>query len=240
MLNSLKPFGPSGPAAPVEWRVSPGLIPYEAAVAAMEARAEAIAEGRADELVWLLEHPPLYTAGTSAREEDLLDAARLPVFKTGRGGQFTYHGPGQRVAYVLLDLKRRRPDVRAFVAALEEWLIRALIPFGIEGELRDGRVGVWVRRPDKGLGAEDKIAALGVRVRRWVSFHGISLNVEPDLGHYGGIVPCGVQGPGVTSLVDLGHPVSMDEVDAALLTAFRDVFGDVRQEEGAPLELALP
>jgi lipoyl(octanoyl) transferase len=238
MLNSPIPFAPEGPAAPVEWRVSPGYVPYEAAVAAMEARAGAIADGRARELVWLLEHPPLYTAGTSARDEDLLDAARLLVFRTGRGGQFTYHGPGQRVAYVLLDLKRRKPDVRAFVAALEEWLVRALIPFGIEGELREGRVGIWVRRPDKGKGAEDKIAALGVRVRRWVSFHGIALNVEPDLSHYAGIVPCGVQGPGVTSLVDLGHPVTMDEVDAALLTAFRDVFGDVSQEDGAPPEFA--
>lgn len=240
MLNSLKSFAPEGLAAPVEWRVSRGLVPYEAAVEAMEARAASIADGDAPELVWLLEHPPLYTAGTSAKNEDLLDAGRFPVFPTGRGGQFTYHGPGQRVAYVLLDLKRRRPDVRAFVAALEEWLIGALIPFGIEGELRDGRVGVWVRRPDKGAGAEDKIAALGVRVRRWVSFHGISLNVEPDLGHYAGIVPCGVGGPGVTSLVDLGHPVSMDEVDAALLTAFRDVFGDVREIEGAPPELVVP
>lgn len=237
MLNSLKSFGPEGVAVPVEWRTSPGLIPYEAAVMAMEARAEAIAEGTAAELVWLLEHPPLYTAGTSARSEDLLDAARLPVFQTGRGGQFTYHGPGQRVAYVLLDLKRRQPDVRAFVAALEEWLIRSLIPFGIEGELREGRIGVWVRRPDKGPGAEDKIAALGVRLRRWVSFHGISLNVEPDLSHYAGIVPCGVQGPGVTSLVDLGHPVTMHDVDGALLTAFRDVFGDADPVEGAPPEL---
>lgn len=238
MLNSLIPFAPEGPAAPVEWRVTPGLVPYEAAVAAMEARAAAIADGTAQELVWLLEHPPLYTAGTSARDEDLLDTARLPVFRTGRGGQFTYHGPGQRVAYVLLDLKRRKPDVRAFVAALEEWLVRALIPFGIEGELREGRVGIWVRRPDKGKGAEDKIAALGVRIRRWVSFHGIALNVEPDLSHYAGIVPCGVQGPGVTSLVDLGHPVTMDEVDAALFTAFREVFGDVSQEEGAPQKFA--
>jgi lipoyl(octanoyl) transferase len=206
----------------------------------MEARAEAIADGRAPELVWLLEHPPLYTAGTSARDRDLLDAARLPVFRTGRGGQFTYHGPGQRVAYVLLDLKRRQPDVRAFVAALEEWLVRALIPFGIEGELREGRVGIWVRRPEKGRGAEDKIAALGVRLRRWVSFHGISLNVEPDLAHYAGIVPCGVQGPGVTSLVDLGHPVAMDEVDAALLSAFRDVFGATTEVEGPPAELTAP
>jgi lipoyl(octanoyl) transferase len=239
MLNSLKSFAPTGPAEPVEWQVTPGYVPYDAAVAAMEARAEAIASGEAAELVWLLEHPPLYTAGTSARDEDLLDAARLPVFRTGRGGQFTYHGPGQRVAYVLLDLKRRRPDVRAFVAALEEWVMRALVPFGIEGGLREGRVGVWVRRPDKGPGAEDKIAALGVRVRRWVSFHGISLNVEPDLGHYAGIVPCGVHGPGVTSLVDLGHPVTMDEADAALLAAFGEVFGAVRPVAGDPPELAL-
>jgi lipoyl(octanoyl) transferase len=238
MLNSLKSFAPIVPAAPVEWRVSRGPVAYEAAVAAMESRAEAIAEGRAAELVWLLEHPPLYTAGTSARPEDLLDAARLPVFQTGRGGQFTYHGPGQRVAYVLLDLKRRQPDVRAFVAALEEWVVRALIPFGIEGGLRQDRIGVWVRRPEKGPGAEDKIAAVGVRVRRWVSFHGISFNVEPDLAHYAGIVPCGVQGPGVTSLVDLGHPVTMEEADAALLTAFGEVFGDVRTLAGDPPEFA--
>src|ERR1700754_3368908 len=236
MLNGLISFAPSEGAPPVEWRVARHPVPYEAAVATMESRAASIAEGHAPELVWLLEHPALYTAGTSARDEDLLDAARLPVFRTGRGGQFTYHGPGQRVAYVLLDLKRRRPDVRAFVAALEEWLIRALWAFNVEGERRADRVGVWVRRPEKALGAEDKIAAIGVRVRRWVSFHGISLNVEPDLGHYDGIVPCGVQGPGVTSLVDLGHPVAMDEVDAALLTAFREVFGDASHADGAPEE----
>lgn len=237
MLNSLISFAAQEAAPPPEWRVSRGLVPYEVAVRAMESRAEAIGEGRAPELIWLLEHPPLYTAGTSAVDSDLLDAARLPVFRTGRGGQFTYHGPGQRVAYVLLDLKRRRPDVRAFVAALEEWIIRALRPFAIEGERREGRVGIWVRRPQKGKDAEDKIAALGVRVRRWVSFHGVSLNVEPDLGHYDGIVPCGVRGAGNTSLVDLGHPVTMEEVDAALMAAFREVFGDVLPAAGDPPEL---
>ncbi len=237
MLNGLISFTPSEGAAPVEWRVTRHPVPYEAAVAAMELRAAAVAEGRAPELVWLLEHPPLYTAGTSARDEDLLDAARLPVFRTGRGGQFTYHGPGQRVGYVLLDLKRRRPDVRAFVAALEEWVIRALLPFNVEGERRADRVGVWVRRPDKAKDAEDKIAAIGVRLRRWVSFHGISLNVEPDLSHYAGIVPCGVQGPGVTSLVDLGRPVTMDDADDALLVAFREIFGEVQPVPGDPAEL---
>jgi lipoyl(octanoyl) transferase len=214
------------------------LVAYEAAVRAMEARAEAIADGRAPELVWLLEHPPLYTAGTSARDEDLLDGARLPVFRTGRGGQFTYHGPGQRVVYVLLDLKRRNPDLRAFVAALEAWVIRALRSFAVEGERREGRVGIWVRRPDKSKGAEDKIAAVGVRVRRWVTFHGFSLNVEPDLQHYDGIVPCGVRGPGITSLIDLGYPVTMDEVDAALLASFRAVFGDAVPTGGNPPELS--
>jgi lipoyl(octanoyl) transferase len=238
MLNGLISFTPSEGTPPVEWRVSGAPVPYEAAVAAMESRAAAIAEGQAPELVWLLEHPPLYTAGTSARNEDLLDSARLPVFRTGRGGQFTYHGPGQRVAYVLLDLKRRRPDVRAFVAALEEWVIRALLPFNVEGERRADRVGVWVRRPDRALDAEDKIAAIGVRVRRWVSFHGISLNVEPDLSHYSGIVPCGIAGPGVTSLVDLGRPVTMEDADDALLAAFREIFGDVQPVQGDPAELA--
>lgn len=211
------------------WLVTPGLTPYAEAVAAMEARVEAIAAGTGRELVWLLEHPPLYTAGTSARDSDLLEPGRFPVFRTGRGGQFTYHGPGQRVVYVLLDLRRRNPDVRAFVAALEDWLIRALTRFNVDGERRPERIGVWVRRPDKGLGEEDKIAAIGVRLRKWVSFHGISLNVEPDLGHYAGIVPCGISGPGVTSLVDLGRPVTMDEVDAALLSAFREVFGAVEE-----------
>ncbi|WP_460451649.1 lipoyl(octanoyl) transferase LipB [Alsobacter sp. SYSU BS001988] len=211
---------------PVEWVTSPGITDYEDAVRVMEARAEAIAEGRAPECVWLVEHPPLYTAGTSARDEDLVDA-RFPVHRTGRGGQFTYHGPGQRVAYVMLDLKRRRPDVRAFVAALEAWVIETLAAFNIRGERREDRVGVWVRRPEKGPGAEDKIAALGIRVRRWVTFHGVSLNVEPDLAHFGGIVPCGVVEPryGVTSLVDLGLPVTMQDADAALRAAFEDVFG---------------
>ncbi len=238
MLNSLISFAPQQPGQAPEWRVSRGLVPYPAAVAAMEVRAAAIADGRAPEMVWLLEHPPLYTAGTSATDADLLDVSRFPVFPAGRGGQYTYHGPGQRIAYVLLDLKRRRPDARAFIAALEEWLIRALAAFSVDGQRRPGRVGVWVRRPEKGREAEDKIAAIGVRLRRWVSFHGISLNVEPDLGHYSGIVPCGVRGPGVTSLVDLGRPVGMDEADFALLTAFREIFGDVTPLEGDPPELA--
>ena len=182
--------------------------------------------GKAAELVWLLEHPPLYTSGTSGKEGDLLDP-RFPLFATGRGGQLTYHGPGQRVAYVMLDLKRRRPDVRAYVAGLEEWIIRTLDAFNVRGERREDRVGVWVRRPDKGAGYEDKIAAIGVRLRRWVSFHGIAINVEPELSHFSAIVPCGVVDPryGVTSLVDLGLPVTMDDVDVALRQAFEDVFG---------------
>ena len=210
---------------PVRWAVSEGLVGYEEAVAAMEARAAAIAEGRADELVWLLEHPPLYTAGTSAQDTDLIEPERFPVHRTGRGGQFTYHGPGQRVAYVMLDLNRRAPDLRRYVAALEAWLIGTLGAFNIRGERREDRVGVWVRRPDKGENAEDKIAAIGIRVRRWTTFHGISLNVEPDLSHFSGIVPCGVAGHGVTSLVDLGIPVTMPEVDMALRAAFEEVFG---------------
>ncbi|WP_245422438.1 lipoyl(octanoyl) transferase LipB [Alsobacter soli] len=211
---------------PVEWATTPGLVPYEDAVRVMEARAEAIAEGVAPECVWLLEHPPLYTAGTSARDEDLVDQ-RFPVHRTGRGGQFTYHGPGQRVAYVMLDLRRRKPDVRAFVAALEAWVIGTLASFNVRGERREDRVGVWVRRPEKAPGAEDKIAAIGIRVRKWVTFHGISLNVEPDLSHFGGIVPCGIseQLYGVTSLVDLGLPVTMHDADVALRAAFEDVFG---------------
>jgi lipoyl(octanoyl) transferase len=218
-------------APPVEWATAPGLVLYERAVAEMEARAAAIAEGEAAERVWLLEHPPLYTAGTSAREADLLEA-RFPVHRTGRGGQFTYHGPGQRVAYVMLDLKRRGGDVRRFVADLEEWLIRTLAAFNIRGERREDRVGVWVRRPDKGEGCEDKIAAIGIRVKRWVSLHGVSLNVDPDLGHFGGIVPCGVGAPrfGVTSFLDLGHVVTMAEVDMAMRSAFEDVFGPTRAE----------
>lgn len=211
---------------PVEWRVSAAPVPYDAAVAEMEARAAAIAAGEAGELVWLLEHPALYTAGTSADAKDLLAPDRFPVFKTGRGGQYTYHGPGQRVAYVMLDLKRRTPDVRAYVHDLERWLIATLARFNVTGELRDGRVGVWVRRPDLGPGHEDKIAAIGVRIRRWVTFHGVSLNVDPALDHFSGIVPCGISQHGVTSLADLGHVVGMEEVDTALRATFADVFGD--------------
>lgn len=221
----LTPFSArSGPA--VEWQVSGAPVAYQDAVAAMEARAAEIAVGTAPELVWLLEHPPLYTSGTSSKAGDLLDA-RFPVFSTGRGGQFTYHGPGQRVIYLMLDLKRRRPDVRAYVASLEQFVIRTLAAFNVRGERREDRVGVWVARPEKGPGHEDKIAAIGVRLRRWVSLHGISINVEPDLAHFSGIVPCGVEDPryGVTSLVDLGLPVTMADVDIALRQAFDDVFG---------------
>jgi lipoyl(octanoyl) transferase len=198
----------------------------------MESRAAAIAEGRAGELVWLLEHPPLYTGGVSAKVGDLLAPDRFPVHRTGRGGQYTYHGPGQRVAYVMLDLTARGRDVRAFVAALEAWIIEALAEFNVAGELRPGRVGVWVERGTPGLPPrEDKIAAIGVKLRRWVSFHGVSLNVEPDLTHFDGIVPCGVTGHGVTSLVDLGLPVTMDEADAALRRAFERVFGPLAPAE---------
>jgi len=215
---------------PVEWVVSPLPVGYEQALAEMEARATAIAAGEAAERVWLIEHPSIYTAGTSAKPSDLLDA-RFPVFKTGRGGQFTYHGPGQRVAYVMLDLKRRRPDVRAYVSALEAWLIATLAAFDVKAETREGRVGVWVARPDKaGAGgniAEDKIAALGVRVRRWATFHGVALNVAPELAHFQGIVPCGIAEPhyGVTSLADLGVATTFAEVDAALRAAFAPIFG---------------
>ena len=212
--------------APAGWAISAAPVGYLKAVAAMEARVAAIAEGRAGELVWLLEHPALYTAGVSARPADLLDPDRLPVFASGRGGQFTYHGPGQRVAYVMLDLTRRRKDVRAFVAALEAWVIGALGHFNVDGQIREGRVGVWVERRTAGLTpGEDKIAAIGVKLRRWVSFHGVSLNVEPDLDHFSGIVPCGVTEHGVTSLLDLGLPVTLDEADAALLASFRQIFG---------------
>lgn len=216
---------PQAGAPPVEWRISDGRVGYEEAVAAMETRVAAIAAGEAPECVWLLEHPPLYTAGTSANDADLVEPGRFPVFRSGRGGQFTYHGPGQRVAYVMLDLSRRTPDLRAFVAALEAWLIAALDGFNVRGERREDRVGVWVRRPERGPAVEDKIAAIGIRVRRWVTFHGISLNVEPDLSHFSGIVPCGVRQHGVTSLVDLGIPVTMPEVDAALRASFEDIFG---------------
>jgi lipoyl(octanoyl) transferase len=214
-------------AAPAGWAVSSGLVDYPAAVAAMEARAAAIAAGSAGELVWLLEHPPLYTAGVSAKAGDLLAPDRFPVFESGRGGQHTYHGPGQRVAYVMLDLTRRGRDVRAFVAALEAWVIEALAAFNVVGEIKPGRVGVWVERKGPGWAREDKIAAIGVKLRRWVSFHGVSLNVEPDLEHFSGIVPCGITEHGVTSLVDLGLPVTMDEADEALRASFRQVFGAV-------------
>jgi lipoyl(octanoyl) transferase len=215
----------------VEWRVSRAPVPYLEAVAAMEARVGAIAAGEAPELVWLLEHPPLYTSGTSGKADDLL-AARFPLFVTGRGGQLTYHGPGQRVAYVMLNLKQRRPDVRAYVAGLEQWIIRTLDALNVRGERREDRVGVWVQRPDKGSGFEDKIAALGVRLRRWVSFHGISINVAPDLTHFDAIVPCGVVDPryGVTSLADLGHPATMADVDIALRRAFEEVFGSAKAQ----------
>ena len=210
----------------MRWTVSDGLTAYPDAVATMERIAAGIAAGTEPETVWLLEHPPLYTSGTSAKASDLLDA-RFPVYETGRGGQFTYHGPGQRVAYVMLDLNRRGRDVRAFVQNLEAWVMAALAEFNVVGETREGRVGVWVKRPDKGDGYEDKIAAIGIRLRKWVSFHGISLNVEPDLTHFSGIVPCGIaeQKFGVTSLVDLGLPVTMDDADIALKKSFGDVFG---------------
>ncbi len=208
-----------------EWITSPTLVPYAEALAFMEARVAAISQGTAGEAVWLLEHPPLYTAGTSARATDLLWQDRFPVHETGRGGQYTYHGPGQRVAYVMLDLNRRGRDVRRFVCGLENWVIATLAEFGVRGERREGRVGVWVARPEKpplpdGSPREDKIAAIGVKLRRWVSFHGIAINVEPDLSHFGGIVPCGISGHGVTSLVDLGLPVTMAELDAALMATF--------------------
>jgi lipoyl(octanoyl) transferase len=205
----------------VEWRISHGLVDYEAAVTEMEARAAAIRAGEAPELCWLLEHPPLYTAGTSARDEDLLTPDRLPVFRTGRGGQYTYHGPGQRIAYVMLDLQRRGPDLRAYIWRLEEWLIRTLARFGVEGLRREGRIGIWVVKPG---GEEAKIGALGVRVRRWVTYHGVAINLDPDLGHFGGIVPCGISGFGVTSLADLGLSTTMQELDAALMATFEQVF----------------
>ena len=215
----------------VEWIISNGLTDYDAACAVMEARAEAIARGEAEECVWLVEHPPLYTAGTSAKPADLVEPDRFPVHVTKRGGQYTYHGPGQRVVYVMLDVGRRGRDVRCFVRDLETWVIATLAEFNVTGEIRDGRVGVWVTRPDKAPGPtgqprEDKIAAIGIRLRRWVSFHGISINVDPDLSHFSGIVPCGITEHGVTSLVDLGLPVSMADVDLALRRSFDRVFGD--------------
>ena len=215
----------------VEWRISNRLVPYEEAVAFMEARASEIRAGTAAELIWLLEHPPLYTGGTSAKRSDLVDPDRFDVFETRRGGQYTYHGPGQRIIYVMLDLQKRGRDVRAFVQKLEAWVIGALGEFGLTGHIREGRVGVWIERPEKplladGAIAEDKIAAIGVRIRRWVSYHGISINVEPDLSHYDGIVPCGISAYGVTSLVDLGLPVTMADVDVALKNSFAHVFED--------------
>ena len=215
----------------VEWKITDGLTDYDSAVQAMEQRAIAIADGTADELIWLLEHPPLYTAGTSAKVDDLLDPDRFPVYSSKRGGQYTYHGPGQRVVYVMLDLNKRGRDIRAFVQALETWVIATLAEFNVTGHIRDGRVGVWVERPDKAKSAdgslhEDKIAAIGIRLKKWVSYHGISINIEPDLDHFDGIVPCGITKHGVTSLVDLGLPVGLDDVDAALKMTFSNIFDE--------------
>jgi lipoyl(octanoyl) transferase len=222
-----------GGAVAVEWRTSDGIVAYATALAGMNARAAAIADGLSPELIWLIEHPPLYTAGTSAKDDQMIEA-RFPVHAAGRGGQFTYHGPGQRVVYVMLDLKRRGPDVRRFVAALEEWIIRTLASFGVTGERRAGRIGVWVRRPDKGAACEDKIAAIGVRIKRWVTLHGIALNVDCDLSHYAGIVPCGIREPrfGITSLADLGVRVTLPEVDRVLRREFEEVF---KSEASAPI-----
>ncbi len=219
----------------VDWIITDGLTDYDEAVAFMEARAEAIHKGEAPECIWLVEHPPLYTAGTSARIEDLKDPDRFPVYTSKRGGQYTYHGPGQRVAYVMLDLNKRGKDVRRFVEMLEKWVIATLAEFNLTGEIRDGRVGVWIERNDKpatitGQPAEDKIAAIGIRLRKWVSFHGISINVEPDLTHFDGIVPCGITEYGVTSLVDMGLPVTMDDLDLALRHCFDTTFGDGKQK----------
>jgi len=214
----------------VEWKTTDALVDYADAVAFMENRAAEIHAGTADEMIWLLEHPALYTAGTSANSDDLPDPDRFPVYESKRGGQYTYHGPGQRVVYVMLDLNKRGRDVRAFVKSLEDWVIAALAEFNVKGEILEGRVGVWVERDDKpltasGAKAEDKIAAIGIRLRKWISFHGISINVEPDLSHFTGIVPCGITEHGVTSLVDLGLPVTMDDIDVALKASFRNVIG---------------
>ena len=214
---------------PIEWNISDGLTGYLQAVQVMEARADAIAKGDAPEAIWLVEHPALYTAGTSANRKDLIDANRFPVFNSKRGGQYTYHGPGQRVVYVMLDLNRHGKDVRAFVQKLEQWVISTLACFNVQGVIRDGRIGVWVDRPEKpltptGLRQEDKIAAIGIRLRKWVSFHGLSINVDPDLSHFEGIIPCGIREYGVTSLVDLGLPVSMADLDMALKDQFEKQF----------------
>lgn len=216
---------------PVEWRIARAPVGYEAAVEFMDARAAAIRAGTANELVWLLEHPPIYTAGTSADLGDLLAPGRFPLHRTGRGGQLTYHGPGQRIAYVMLDLERRGRDIRAYVMALERWVIAALAAFNVRGETRCGRVGVWVRRPEKGADAEDKIAAIGVRVRRWVTLHGIAINVDPDLEHFSGIVPCGIADHGVTSLLDLGLTTAMPDVDIALRRTFEEVFSSATVDD---------
>jgi lipoyl(octanoyl) transferase len=236
-------IGLAAPAGlpPVEWRVSDSPVAYAEAVFTMEQRAAEIAAGRASELVWLLEHPPVYTAGTSAAPADVLEA-RFPVHASGRGGQMTYHGPGQRVAYVMLDLKRRGPDVRRFVATLEEWMIATLAAFNVRGERREDRIGVWVRRPEKGEGYEDKIAAIGIRVKQWVTLHGIALNVDPDLSHFSGIVPCGVsnQRYAVTSLADLGLPLSMADVDRILRREFAPLFGATTDQTVGSTENKLP
>ena len=234
--DEIEVLQPPAGSTPVEWRVSEAPVGYQQAVAAMQMRAAAIAAGHEAELAWLLEHPALYTAGTSAKSEQLIEA-RFPVFESGRGGQMTYHGPGQRVAYVMLNLRRRGPDVRRFVATLEEWIIRTLAAFNVRGERREDRVGVWVRRPDKGAGFEDKIAAIGIRVSHWVTLHGMAMNVEPELSHFSGIVPCGVneQRYGVTSLADLGIPVSMAEVDMALRCEFDELFGPTVAGQAAAL-----
>jgi lipoyl(octanoyl) transferase len=217
---------PAADGPPVEWLVAEGSVAYLDAVAGMEAHVAAIAGGNACERIWLVEHPPLYTAGTSARAGDLLVPDRFPVFAAGRGGQYTYHGPGQRVGYVMLDLNRRRQDLRLYVATLEEWIIRTLAAFDVRGERREDRIGIWVERPELGVGREDKIAAIGIRIRKWVTFHGLALNVDPELEHFSGIVPCGVRGQGVTSLADLGRRVSMAEVDTVLRREFEALFGE--------------
>lgn len=229
--------------APADWIIAPGPVEYPDALQAMRERAADIARGVAQEAVWLVEHPPLYTAGTSARPEDLVSPDRFPVYEAGRGGQYTYHGPGQRVVYVMLDLRERGRDIRCLVNGLEGWVIDTLAMFNIVGERREGRVGVWVRRPDKGPGREDKIAAIGVRVSKWVTYHGISLNIFPDLSHYDGIVPCGISDQGVTSFEDLGQLVSMEEVDSALRRAFERRFGPVARAPaglGAPTPRQIP
>ncbi len=242
MINTRSALAPLlAPAglAPVEWRTAAAPVPYADALAAMQARVEAIIAGKAGELVWLLQHPPLYTAGTGTRAEDLTGTEGLPLFTVGRGGRLTYHGPGQRVAYAMLDLRVRGADLRRYVTSLEQWLIGTLARFGVEGERREDRVGVWVKRPQQGAGREDKIAAIGIRVKKWVSLHGISLNVAPDLSHYQGILPCGVSEPawGVTSLADLGVQATMAEVDAALRREFETLFGPSAILAGKPAEL---